>query len=177
MIGRLAGRRCARIQWAGWLSPIVLSFLPCEAALSAPYVPANDAQVLAQLPPGSVHTSSAVLERARTRADVALPLAQFYIARARASGDLRYLGYAEGMLAPWLSGASARSVALVNLEEKFQEGFAFAGFPDQIRHFLTNARHVGAALAQRIHVDLWARLAQGPPAPVLLRPVDGRLGG
>ena len=38
---------------------------------------------------------------------------RFYISRARASGDLRYLGYAEGMLAPWLSGASARSVALV----------------------------------------------------------------
>ena len=79
MIRWLAGRHRALIQWAGWLSPIVLGFLPFEAALSAPYVPANDARVLAQLPAGSVHTSSAVLERARARADVALPLAQFYI--------------------------------------------------------------------------------------------------
>jgi tetratricopeptide (TPR) repeat protein len=132
MIGRLAGRRCARIQWAGWLSPIVLSFLPCEAALSAPYVPANDAQVLAQLPPGSVHTSSAVLERARTRADVALPLAQFYISRARASGDLRYLGYAEGMLAPYLSGASARSVALVLDATVLQSRHAFSAALGQL---------------------------------------------
>jgi tetratricopeptide (TPR) repeat protein len=32
---------------------------------------------------------------------VALPLAQFYITRARATGDLRFLGYAEAILAPW----------------------------------------------------------------------------
>jgi tetratricopeptide (TPR) repeat protein len=39
------------------------------------------------------------------RLDVALPLAQFYIGRARATGDLRYLGYAEAALDPWLTGA------------------------------------------------------------------------
>ena len=66
MIGWLPARYRALIQRAGWLSLIMLGFLPLEAALSAPYVPANDAQVLAQLPAGSVHTSSAVLERART---------------------------------------------------------------------------------------------------------------
>jgi hypothetical protein len=32
--------------------------------------------------------------------DVAVLLAQFYIAQARASGDLRFLGYAEAVLAP-----------------------------------------------------------------------------
>ena len=132
MIESLPARRCARNQWAGWLSTIVLSLLPFQAALSTPYVPANDAQVLAQLPAGSVHTSSAVLERARTRADVALPLAQFYIARARASGDLRYLGYAEGMLAPWLSGASARSVALVLDATVLQSRHAFSAALGQL---------------------------------------------
>ncbi len=34
--------------------------------------------------------------------DVAIPLAQFYIQQSRATGDLRYLGYAEGVLAPWI---------------------------------------------------------------------------
>jgi len=150
MIRWLAGRHRALIQWAGWLSPIVLGFLPFEAALSAPYVPANDARVLAQLPAGSVHTSSAVLERARARADVALPLAQFYITRARASGDLRYLGYAEGMLAPWLSGASVRSGALVLHATVLQSRHAFSAAlteldralalqPDNAQAWLTRA--------------------------------------
>src|ERR1700722_3988029 len=150
MIGWPLARRCGRVRWAGWLSPIVLSFLPYEAVLSAPYVPANDAQVLAQLPAGSVHTCSAVLERARTRVDVALPLAQFYIARARASGDLRYLGYAEGMLAPWLSGASVRSGALVLHATVLQSRHAFSAAlseldralalePDNAQAWLTRA--------------------------------------
>jgi tetratricopeptide (TPR) repeat protein len=139
-----------RIQWAGWLSLIVLSCLPWEAALSTPYVPATDAQVLAQLPAGSVHTSSAARERARTRADVALPLAQFYISRARATGDLRYLGYAEGMLAPWLSGASVRSDALVLDATVLQSRHAFSAAlseldralalqPDNAQAWLTRA--------------------------------------
>ncbi|MGA2564706.1 MAG: tetratricopeptide repeat protein [Steroidobacteraceae bacterium] len=134
MIKWLPGCRRARIHWAEWLSPIALSLLPFEAALSTPYVPANDAQVLAQLPAGSLHTSSAVLQRARTRADVALPLAQFYISRARASGDLRYLGYAEGMLAPYLSGASARSLALVLDATVLQSRHAFSAALTQLDH-------------------------------------------
>jgi len=39
---------------------------------------------------------------AQQRLDVALPLAQFYIQRSRSTGDLRYLGYAEAVLAPWI---------------------------------------------------------------------------
>jgi Tfp pilus assembly protein PilF len=91
-----------------------------------------------------------VLERARTRVDVALPLAQFYIARARASGDLRYLGYAEGMLAPWLSGASVRSGALVLHATVLQSRHAFSAAlseldralalePDNAQAWLTRA--------------------------------------
>jgi tetratricopeptide (TPR) repeat protein len=34
---------------------------------------------------------------------VAIPLAQFYIQQSRLSGDLRYLGYAEAVLTPWLT--------------------------------------------------------------------------
>jgi tetratricopeptide (TPR) repeat protein len=33
---------------------------------------------------------------------VAIPLAQFYIRQSRSSGDLRYLGYAQAVLAPWV---------------------------------------------------------------------------
>jgi tetratricopeptide (TPR) repeat protein len=83
-------------------------------ALATPYTPASDAQVLAEVPPGSAHTSVMTRDLARSRADVALPLAQFYIARSRATGDLRYLGYAEGELLPWVaSPSSVQPMALV----------------------------------------------------------------
>jgi tetratricopeptide (TPR) repeat protein len=44
---------------------------------------------------------------------VAMPLAQFYIGQARASGDLRFLGYAEAVLAPWVAGRTPVPAALV----------------------------------------------------------------
>jgi tetratricopeptide (TPR) repeat protein len=72
------------------------------AAAATPYVPANDADVLAQVPIGATHRSSAALQGAVMRLDVAMPLAQFDISRARATGDLRFLGYAEAALSPWL---------------------------------------------------------------------------
>ena len=71
-------------------------------AWSTPHLPDSDAQVLAELPVGARHQSAPARELTRTRLDVALPLAQFYVARSRASGDLRYLGYAEALLAPWV---------------------------------------------------------------------------
>jgi len=70
---------------------------------STPYVPADDARVLAELPAGAHHAELSARRLARDRLDVAVPLAKFYIAQARASGDLRFLGYAEAVLAPWVA--------------------------------------------------------------------------
>jgi len=83
------------------LCAALCTLTPITAAWAAPHLPASDAEVLAVLPPGAAHTSAPVRELARARLDVALPLAQFYIGQARATGDLRYLGYAEATLAPW----------------------------------------------------------------------------
>ena len=95
-------------------------------ALAAPYTPASDAQVLAEVLPGSAHTSVMTRDLARTRADVALPLAQFYIARSRATGDLRYLGYAEGELLPWVGSPSpVQPTALVLQATILQSRHAF----------------------------------------------------
>jgi tetratricopeptide (TPR) repeat protein len=52
---------------------------------------------------------------ASRRLDVALPLAQLYIREARNSGDLRFLGYAEATLGPWV-GATSRSADALVLE-------------------------------------------------------------
>jgi predicted Zn-dependent protease len=69
---------------------------------AAPYTPASDTQVLAELPAGARYTDLAARGVASDRLDVALPLAQFYIRQSRTSGDLRYLGYADAVMAPWL---------------------------------------------------------------------------
>jgi tetratricopeptide (TPR) repeat protein len=73
---------------------------------AAPRVPTDDGEVLASLPAGVRHSSAPALELTRARLDVALPLAQFYIARSRATGDLRFLGYAEAVLVPWMRRTS-----------------------------------------------------------------------
>jgi tetratricopeptide (TPR) repeat protein len=44
---------------------------------------------------------------------VAIPLAQFYIQQSRLSGDLRFLGYAEAVLAPWVQRSSPNADVLV----------------------------------------------------------------
>jgi Tfp pilus assembly protein PilF len=86
---------------------------PLASAWSAPYIPGSDAQVLAELPAGARHSGLATREITRTRLDIALPLAQFYISRARATGDLRFLGYAEAILAPWLRRADVPTPVMV----------------------------------------------------------------
>ena len=80
-----------------------------------PFVPQDDDVVLARVPAGVRHTEAATLRAARARVDVALPLAQLYIRQARSSGDLRYLGYAEAVLEPWI-GPSAKSVEALVLQ-------------------------------------------------------------
>jgi tetratricopeptide (TPR) repeat protein len=83
------------------------------AAAASPYVPGNDAEVLARLPAGATHTGAPIRRQADTRLDVALPLAQFYISQARATGDLRFLGYAEAVLSRWRSQSPPDPAVLV----------------------------------------------------------------
>jgi tetratricopeptide (TPR) repeat protein len=69
---------------------------------SRPFIPQEDSTVLAEVPPGTRHAELAARQVAAKRLDVALPLAQLYIKQARSTGDLRFLGYAEAVLAPWI---------------------------------------------------------------------------
>ena len=66
------------------------------------YIPSSDETVLAELPAGTRYADVSARHAAENRIDVAIPLAQFYIRQSRSSGDLRYLGYAQAVLAPWL---------------------------------------------------------------------------
>lgn len=94
------------------LAALLAGALAHQAA-ARPFVPVDGSVVLAEVPPGTRHEELATRQIARARIDVALPLAQHYIKQARATGDLRYLGYAEAVLEPWLGAPSVSADALV----------------------------------------------------------------
>jgi tetratricopeptide (TPR) repeat protein len=71
-------------------------------AVATPFIPIRDDTVLAELPTGARHADVSARRLAENRVEVAIPLAQFYVRQSRASGDLRYLGYAQAVLAPWV---------------------------------------------------------------------------
>jgi tetratricopeptide (TPR) repeat protein len=95
------------------------------SAWAAPYIPVSDAQVLAQLPAGARHASTPAAALTATRLDIALPLAQFDVARARATADMRFLGYAEAILAPWLRQPTVAPQVLVLNATILQSRHAF----------------------------------------------------
>jgi tetratricopeptide (TPR) repeat protein len=101
--GRLFVLFAAALLGAAYLSP----------AQAGPYVPSSDGRVLAELPAGTRHADVSARRLAQGRVDVAIPLAEFYIQQSRLSGDLRYLGYAEAVLAPWVKQSAALPDVLV----------------------------------------------------------------
>ena len=85
----------------GWWAGVLAAIAASGVVYATPHVPQRDEEVLATLPRGVGHSSTAQRAQAAARLDVALPLAQFFISQARTTGDLRFLGYAEALLAPW----------------------------------------------------------------------------
>jgi tetratricopeptide (TPR) repeat protein len=111
---------------------MLLLIASIDVAWSTPSVPASDAQVLAELPVGARHESTPARQLSRSRLDIALPLAQFYISRTRASGDLRYLGYAESVLQPWMRHAPVPAAVLVLEATILQSRHAFDAALEQL---------------------------------------------
>jgi len=113
MSGRLSRPRKMR----GWLFALraaaVLLATGTADAFAGPYIPADDNAVLAEISAGTRYTDVAARRLARGRVDVAIPLAQFYIQQSRLSGDLRFLGYAEAVLAPWVKQTPSNAQVLV----------------------------------------------------------------
>jgi tetratricopeptide (TPR) repeat protein len=109
----------------GRLVCTILAVFTFDVASALPYVPASDAQIVAELPAGARHSNAATRDLARSRLDIALPMAQFYISRARATGDLRFLGYAEAILAPWLEHTPVSVAVLVLHATILQSRHAF----------------------------------------------------
>lgn len=96
-----------------------------HSAVASPHIPASDAQVLAEIPAGARHVSGPAQTLTETRLDIALPLAQLDISRARTTGDLRFLGYAEAILSPWLAKAIVAPQVLILHATILQSRHAF----------------------------------------------------
>lgn len=114
--------RAFRGRLANWT---FLALSVTGTTVAAPYLPAHNSQVVAELPAGARHSNAATRDLARSRLDIALPMAQFYISRARATGDLRFLGYAEAIVAPWLERAPTSAPVLVLHATILQSRHAF----------------------------------------------------
>lgn len=112
--------------WRGRLScALLLALEVVTSAAASPYVPQSDGEILARLAPGTSHASVPLRREATRRLDVAVPLAQFYLTQARSSGDLRFLGYAEAVLAPWRAAATPDPTVLVLEATILQSRHAF----------------------------------------------------
>ena len=105
--------RAQRGRLCGLIAVALLGAVYLPRAQASPYVPSSDSVMLAELPAGTRYADLAARRLARGRLDVAVPLAQFYIQQSRLSGDLRYLGYAQAVLAPWVNQRPAAPDALV----------------------------------------------------------------
>jgi tetratricopeptide (TPR) repeat protein len=97
-----------------------------------PFEPASDADILATVPAGGAHASLALRSAAASRRDVALPLAQFYIAQTRSSGDLRFLGYAQALLIRWTRPPAPDPQALVLMATVLQSRHEFGAALDEL---------------------------------------------
>lgn len=84
-----------------------------STARARPYIPGSDDTVLAELSAGTRYADVSARRLARGRIDVAIPLAQFYIQQSRLTGDLRFLGYAEAVLASWIKQVPPNADVLV----------------------------------------------------------------
>jgi tetratricopeptide (TPR) repeat protein len=88
---------------------IFLAAIMTEPILAAPYLPAQDKEIVADLPTAAspearnAQALQRLLERAPNELELALKVAGKDIDLARAQSDPRFSGYAEGALAPWWS--------------------------------------------------------------------------
>ncbi len=120
-------RACVRggfLRDAAW---VLLMSLLIGSADARPYTPQDDGTVLAQVTPGARHSELATRRMASRRLDVALPLAHVYIRQARTTGDIRFLGYAEAVLAPWVGPDTTSADALILHATVLQSRHDFSG--------------------------------------------------
>jgi tetratricopeptide (TPR) repeat protein len=102
-----------------WSAAGIAALFVAAGAPAAPFLPTDDAQVLERLPsrnaPQFRELKSLQAAAAQAPSDLAraTALATAYIRASRLEGDPRFLGYAEGALAPWWKDRAAPTKVLV----------------------------------------------------------------
>jgi len=99
---------------------------------AAPYRPSSDAVVLATVPPG---IRSATARPLNLQSAVAQAAAD--VESARASGDPRYLGYAQSTLGPWWNAKDAPLPVILIRAQIHQHNHSFAAALGDLDHALT----------------------------------------
>lgn len=104
--------------------------LVTTTAISAPYVPASDETVLAQVPVTSqsqrLRTLRRALEGNPTHLDAALELSRTWLEAGRREGDPRYFSYVQATLAPWTARRDAPAETLILMATSLQSLHRFA---------------------------------------------------
>ncbi len=97
----------------------IAAMFAIAGGLAAPFLPADDAQVLERLPTRAtpqyreLKSLQAAAAQAPANLTRASALAIAYIRLSRLEGDPRFLGYAQAALAPWWKDPAAPTAALV----------------------------------------------------------------
>ncbi len=114
-----------------WCWLVALALSAPVSAVAAPFVPADDAQVLERLPERST-SQFRDLKRLRSAAiaapnnvAAAVALADAYYRISRSEGDPRFLGYAQAALTPWWKDAEGPTVVLVMRATLLQSNHEF----------------------------------------------------
>lgn len=137
---------------AALVTVVLVAVAPMGHAANAAFVPSEDATVVETLPGGGRERSLKALRAALARrpGDQALALrtAQSAIERSRATGDPRYLGWAQAALGPWWSGSDPDVLLLratiLQSRHEFEAALAdlrrvLAARPADVQAWLTRA--------------------------------------
>lgn len=110
------GRRASRHSWRPVLCFVALGGF-INAGIAQPHIPANDAEVLAQVPAGSQLRQFQPLRRALAAnpddINAALKLSRAYLDIGRDTSDPRFISYAQATLAPWMQRPDASAETLI----------------------------------------------------------------
>jgi Tfp pilus assembly protein PilF len=138
--------------------PLIAATLFAAALHAAPFVPANDSDVLETLPEKGDATLASLKrmrEAARARPDdlgLATAFARRAIQASRASGDPRHLGQARAALAPWWNASDAPHDALLLRATIKQSLHDFDGALADLDRLLAEAPHDAQARLTRATV-------------------------
>lgn len=138
-----------------------------QVAFAAPFVPADDAQVLERLPLRAADYNreldrlKAAANAAPRDVNAATALADAYYRIARAEGDPRYLGYAQAALKPWWSDVEAPTPVLVARAAILQSDHHFdRALADLDRALAREPRHGRALLVRATVLTVQGKYAQ-----------------